>query len=131
MPHVSGRNFAEIRSQILPTLCKHFAQHIIADSSASAYVDGMRRHRMAKVLTLPEKETDLAYLAGLLDGPGSISWRDTERRYWSVKVSTSDREIIDYLLTIAGTWSQQLPKNRRRVVYQWISRARGRSTNSW
>jgi hypothetical protein len=92
---------------------------IIEDSSPSAYVSGTRRYRLAKDLTLPENEKDLAYVAGLLDGPGTISWRDVERRYWSVKVTTSDREIIDYLLTIGGTWSQQLPKNRRRVVYQW------------
>jgi hypothetical protein len=79
----------------------------------------MRHYRPAKALTLPKKETDLAYLAGLLDGPGSITWRDAERRFWRVRVSTSDREIIDYLTTISGTWSQQLRKNRRHFVYEW------------
>ena len=78
-----------------------------------------RRYGSAKVLTLPEKETDLAYLAGLIDGDGSITWRDTERRYWSVKVIMNDREIIDYLLTIGGTQSQQLHKNRSRMSYGW------------
>jgi hypothetical protein len=79
----------------------------------------MRRNRRAKALSLPDSESGLAYLAGLLDGPGSITWRDAERRGWRVRVSTSDREIIDYLLTIGGTWSQQLRKNRRGFVYEW------------
>jgi hypothetical protein len=78
-----------------------------------------RRYGSAKVLTLPSQEAYLGYLAGLLDGPGSITWRDTERRGWRVRVFTSDREIIDYLMTIGGTWSQQLPKNRRGFVYEW------------
>ena len=78
-----------------------------------------RRYGSAKALTLPEKERDLAYLAGLLDGPGSITWRDAERRGWRVRVSTSDREIIDYLLTIGGSSSQQLRKNRKGFVYEW------------
>ena len=34
-------------------------------------------------------------------------------------MSTSAREIIEYLLTIGGTWSQQLPKGRRGFVYEW------------
>ena len=78
-----------------------------------------RRYGSAKVLALPEQDADLAYLACLLDGPGSITWRDAERRGWRVRVSTSARELIDYLVTIAGTWSQRLPKNRRHFVYQW------------
>jgi hypothetical protein len=79
----------------------------------------MRRHVSAKALTLPEKESDLGYLAGLLDGPGSITWRDAERRFWRVRVSTSEREVIDFLLTVGGTWSQRLPKDRSRFVYEW------------
>jgi hypothetical protein len=79
----------------------------------------MRRYRTAKVLNLPGKEADLVYLAGLLDGPGSITWRGAERRGWRVRVSTSARELIDYLLTVGGSSSQQLPKNRRGFVYEW------------
>jgi len=68
------------------------------------------------VLTLPEKEADLGNLAGLIDGDGYITWRDTERRHWSVKVTKADRVIIHYrLLTIGGTSSQQLSRNRRRM----------------
>ena len=79
----------------------------------------MGRYRLARVLNLPEKETDLEYLAALLDGPGSITWRDAERRFWRVRVSTSARELIDYLVTVGGTWSQRLPKDRRHFVYEW------------
>ena len=80
---------------------------------------GVRSHVPADLLTLPLEETEKAYLAGLIDGDGSITWRDTERRYWSVKVNMTDREIIDYLLTIGGTQSQQLHKNRSRTLYGW------------
>ena len=78
-----------------------------------------RRYGSAKVLTLPSQEAELGYLAGLIDGNGCITWRDTERRHWSVKVTMADREIIDYLLTIGGTRSQQLPRNRRRMSFGW------------
>jgi hypothetical protein len=79
----------------------------------------MRRYRRAKALSLPEKGPGLAYLAGLIDGPGSITWRDRERRGWRVRVWTSDREIIDHLMTVGGTWSQRLPKNRWDFKYEW------------
>jgi hypothetical protein len=108
-----------ISLQLSPKFGQAFAQPIIADSSASAYVGSIRGYRTAKVLNLPEEETDLAYLACLLDGPGSITWRDAERKFWRVRVSTSARELIDYLVTIAGTWSQRLPKERRHFVYEW------------
>jgi hypothetical protein len=100
-------------------LAKTHLGAIIADSSASDYMGAMRRYGRAKALTLPDEEPGLAYLAALLDGPGSITWRDTERRYWRVRVSTSDRELIDHLLTVGGTWSQRLPRNRDRFVYEW------------
>ena len=63
-------------------------------------------------------------MASLIDGDGSITSRDTERRYWSVKVSMNDKEMIDYLLSIGGTFSQQLKRNRRRMSYGWYARAR-------
>jgi hypothetical protein len=55
--------------------------------------------QQAPPLALPSSEADLGYLAGLLDGEGSIALR-SYGQYWRVRVNKTDKEIIDWLATI-------------------------------
>jgi hypothetical protein len=69
---------------------------------------------------LPDREVDRAYLAGLIDGDGSITHRDTERKYWSIKIFMNDKEVIDWLkASVGGTTSSYLPKNRTKRSHLW------------
>jgi hypothetical protein len=52
---------------------------------------------------LPEKEADSGYPAGLIDGDGYITRRDTERLHWSVDATITGREIIDVTFLLPPT----------------------------
>src|SRR5215212_10297782 len=79
-----------------------------------------RRYDFARKLHLPEEETELAYLGGLIDGDGCITRRDPKGGYWSLKVYMTDKEVIDWLHSIGGTVSSELRENRTRRTYGWF-----------
>jgi len=76
----------------------------------------------------------LAYLAGIIDGEGSIyignfsSNLKTGSKYYqtNIEVTNSDKSLIDWLFNTFGgriyTYSmKQMPKNARRTYYRWIA----------
>jgi hypothetical protein len=60
----------------------------------------------------------LGYLAGLLDGEGSIALR-SYGQYWRVRINKTDKEIIDWLATIGGTTSRQAQGYNRKDMWEW------------
>jgi hypothetical protein len=79
-----------------------------------------RRYKHSKKLDLPTKETDLAYLAGLIDGDGCITRFNPSRGYWNIKIYMTDKEVIDWLTATLGvTVSSHLRKDRTRRMYMW------------
>lgn len=67
-------------------------------------------------------DTDLAYLAGIMDGEGSIMHlsRGRSNPIWVVKVRMSDRPVIEWLHTFGGSFQVTHPKNpKHRTMYEW------------
>lgn len=78
------------------------------------------------------KETDIAYLAGIIDGEGSIYIGNfscnpiTKLPYYqtNIQVTNTDKNLIDWLQQIFGglvnkRTKQQMPKNSRKQAYTW------------
>lgn len=68
-------------------------------------VNGRKRRPRAQRLVLPTAETDLAYLAAMIDGEGHISRRDGERGrlpHYSVGISNTSVALIEWLATFGG-----------------------------
>lgn len=58
-------------------------------------------HRMTAA-----SETDLAYMAGIIDGEGSIMKICRQKNpVWAVKVNMTDRPVIEWLHSFGGTFS--------------------------
>ncbi len=70
-------------------------------------------------LAVPSDPIVLAYLAGLMDGEGTVT-RKAERGYWCVKVAMMDGEVIDWLLAaMGGTASSHHRPDRTRREHEW------------
>jgi hypothetical protein len=78
--------------------------------------------------------TQCAYLAGIIDGEGSIyignfsKSKSTGTPYYqtNIEVTNTDEKLIDWLMTNIGGrkniyTAKQTPKNSRRTVYRWIA----------
>lgn len=76
---------------------------------------GVRRDQRSR-LKVPENQVDLAYIAGLIDGEGSIIRRATG--YWQVAVIMTDKEVIDWLAAVGGTAKAQDRRGKLRS-YDW------------
>lgn len=50
---------------------------------------------------VPDSPTDLAYLAGLIDGEGYVSFRNATK-YPLIKITMCDREVIEWVADILG-----------------------------
>ncbi len=69
-------------------------------------------------LTLPDDVAVRAYIAGLIDGDGSIALRADG--YWAVLVGMTDEPVIDWLASFGGRKSRPYsPKGNRQTVWQW------------
>ena len=78
--------------------------------------------------------TDIAYLAGIIDGEGSIYIGNfscnatTGAKYYqtNIEITNTDKNLVDWLLNTFGglllTYTaKQTPKNSRRTVYRWVA----------
>jgi|SRR5579859_3341273 len=76
----------------------------------------------------------LAYMAGIIDGEGSIyignfsSNPKTGSKYYqtNIEITNSDKDLMDWIASVFGgritTYSMgQIPKNARRTYYRWIA----------
>jgi len=95
---------------------KHYREWLYSEDGQAA-----KRYKKTQIdFRPPDREIDRAYLAGLIDGDGSITRFAPKRGYWNIKIYMMDREVIDWLQAyIGGTTSTYQPKNRIRRVYQW------------
>ncbi len=78
-------------------------------------------NRVSRV-RMPKKSTDLAYLAGILDGEGSIVLRKNAqgRQYVVVAIYNNDRGLIDWLAEIGGYLTTVQPRGISKAVgYMW------------
>lgn len=73
-------------------------------------------------LRLPDDERELAYTAGLIDGEGTI--RHARNSYWQVRISMTDKEIIDWLSEMGGTVNRE-HRPPRKPIYVWQLNAQG------
>ena len=77
---------------------------------------------------------ELAYMAGIIDGEGSIYIGNfssnplTGSKYYqtNIEVTNSDKPLMDWIVATFGgrinTYTlKQLPKNSRRIHYRWIA----------
>lgn len=70
-------------------------------------------------VTVPGDPVTLAYVAGLMDGEGTIT-RKAGYGYWCVQVTMMDEEIIEYLASsIGGTVSSHHRATRERREHIW------------
>ncbi len=71
---------------------------------------------------VPDKQTDLAYIAGLIDGEGHIK-RNTGR--WQILIGMNDEEVIDFLYSFGGTRYKKKAEPPRQESHVWaLSRMR-------
>lgn len=75
-------------------------------------------------MRLPQRDTDLAYLAGIIDGEGSIFRRvPLPRRKWGVEVANTDVGLIEWLAGLGGRVRVE-HRIGGRTVYHWQVYAR-------
>jgi hypothetical protein len=81
---------------------------------------GKRSFRFGETrLNLPTEPTDLAYLAGILDGEGSISICGSPRNVVRVGISNTDEGLIKWLASIGGGVSKKTPSPNCKQCYHW------------
>jgi len=82
-------------------------------------------HYSDKLPTLKCSETDKAYLAGLIDGDGSICLNKEKRRYYrlNVEVSSRNKDHLEYIQRIFGGYIVESMKNGAKL-YVWMCRGR-------
>lgn len=69
-------------------------------------------------LAVPDDVAVRAYIAGLVDGDGSIARR--RDGYWAVLVGMTDEPVIDWLAAFGGRKSLPYsPSGNRQTVWQW------------
>jgi hypothetical protein len=70
---------------------------------------------------MPVSEVDMAYLAGIFDGEGSIirSRRSMECLQRSVQVGMTDREVVEWIGQIGGTVTERHPPGKRKTMWMW------------
>lgn len=62
-------------------------------------------------------EAEIAWLAGLLEGEGTFTWKKQKRyQYPMVKVGSTDRDIID---RVREMWGGPVPEFHRRRRAHW------------
>lgn len=68
-------------------------------------------------------DTDLAYIAGIIDGEGSVMRVFRNRKYpvWVVKVNMTDRPVIEWLHSFGGKFSVRPSRDpgRLKEQYEW------------
>jgi hypothetical protein len=66
-------------------------------------------------------KTDLAYIAAIVDGEGSILHLSPGRQspFWVVKVGMTDRPVIEWLHKFGGTFNVTPSKRGHKTIYGW------------
>lgn len=72
----------------------------------------------ARTLTLPTDPLDIGYMAGLVDGEGSVM-RPPRLEAWQVKVGMTDRCVIEWLASFGGVFNVEPRPEGRKTAYSW------------
>lgn len=90
-----------------------------------------RAKKAAYAASLVASPTDLAYLAGLIDGEGSISIiKHNERVSDEVRrvryrlrlyITNSNRPMMDWIVAHFGGWTSAVTKPSGTIVYRWVA----------
>lgn len=79
-----------------------------------------RRARLPAQIRLPEQPTELAYLAGIVDGEGSIVRRTYSPGNWRVVVTNTSDDLITWLHAMSGARTYRRQRSERhRPVSDW------------
>lgn len=94
-------------------LCRHFRL---------AGLDYRRRYYKCRIrnLDVPDDPAALGYIAGMIDGEGSIAYQISyvEHRSYSVCIANTDRSVMDWLLRFGGkVTTRHRPPHRD--CYHW------------
>lgn len=68
-------------------------------------------------LVLPAAATDLAYIAGIVDGEGCVTKNNGG---WKVQVAMTDRPVIEWLGMIGGTVRERSVTGNRQPCWRWL-----------
>jgi len=76
--------------------------------------------------------SDLAYLAGIIDGEGSVGNHSAGvgKRRFVIEVKMTDEPLIDWLVATFGGFKQFRPKQNIKWKDQWRWRVQGKSAES-
>ena len=80
-----------------------------------------RRAVWGPTVTKPPTGTDAAYMAGIIDGEGSIMECNRTKTLptWTVKVGMTDRPVMEWLYSFGGSWSVRPAAPKRKEFYIW------------
>lgn len=72
-----------------------------------------------RTLFLPRREAEIGYIAGLIDGEGSILM--VRGRWWQVKIGMTHRPTIEWLAGFGGTFQTQRRSHvkNRKDCFTW------------
>lgn len=70
-------------------------------------------------LKLPDKQTDLAYLAAFIDGEGSIAIRKHPRNVVIVSCSNTYEPVMRWIESLGGCLCHVPPRGKRNACWQW------------
>lgn len=71
-------------------------------------------------ITMPERDTELAYLAGIIDGEGTIYRLSTRQRRWTVSIATTSEDLLEWLRAIGGR-THEMPQGNlgKKPCWRW------------
>ncbi len=75
-------------------------------------------NKMTLDLQLPVEEVDIGYLAGLVDGEGSIGYNKSTNS-WRVIIAMTDKPVTDWLLRMGGSVCIRKAYGSRKTCYYW------------
>lgn len=58
------------------------------------------------------RETDRAWLAGILEGEACFDWNDATKRYPRIRIEMKDEDVIKRVQKLCGGGARVIPHNR-------------------
>ena len=70
-------------------------------------------------IELPDDSAILAYIAGIIDGEGSVFYQTASKKF-IVKVTMTDETVIRWLAKFGGKFNVYPRKGKLKTAYSWI-----------
>ena len=84
-----------------------------------------RRHVASSPLVLPRKATDLAYIAGIIDGEGSLGPTPRKINSWRICIYNTDKDLMHWLCSFGGLAYERAPQPADAIGFKWRKRQYG------